>query len=93
MAAFELSVIAKKDGYDLEDTLLMMKERNKEATYPMGDRRLEKAVKSAYKKNYFVRTEIVEMIFGVRPQLRGFYKHKKSKDERTYEKTTERSYD
>ncbi|WP_026826939.1 primase C-terminal domain-containing protein [Exiguobacterium artemiae] len=89
MAAFELSVMAKRDGYELEDTLLMMKERNAVATYPIGNRRLEKAVRSAYKKDYFVRPDVVEMICGVRPQLRGYYKHKKSKEERAYEKIEE----
>lgn len=89
MAIFELSVMAKLDGFELEDTLLMMKERNVEATYPIGNRRLEKAVKSAYKKDYFVRPDVVEMICGVRPQFRGYYKHKKSKEERAYEKIEE----
>jgi len=88
-AVFELSVMAKKDGYELEDTLLMMKERNLKVTHPIGNRRLEKAVRSAYKKDYFVRPDIVEMICGVRPQLRGYYKHKKSKEERAYEKIEE----
>lgn len=89
MAAFELSVMAKRDGYELEDALVMMKKRNAESTYPMGNRRLEKAVKSAYKKEYFVRPDVVEMICGVRPQLRGYYKHKKTKEERSYEKIEE----
>lgn len=88
-ALFELSVMAKLDGYEFEDALEMLQERNQESEQPIGCRRLVKTVKSAFKKDYSVNSNKVELICGVRPQLRGFYKHKKSKEDRTYEKTQE----
>jgi len=88
-ALFELSVMAKLDGYEFEDALEMLQERNQESEQPIGCRRLVKTVKSAFKKDYNVNSNKVELICGVRPQLRGYYKHKKSKENRTYEKTQE----
>jgi len=88
-ALFELSVMAKLDGYEFEDALEMLQERNQESEQPLGCRRLVKTVKSAFKKDYSINPNRVELICGVRPQFRGYYKHKKSKEERTYEKTQE----
>ena len=88
-ALFELSVMAKLDGYEFEDALEMLQERNQESEQPIGCRRLVKTVKSAFKKDYSVNSNKVELICGVRPQFRGYYKHKKSKEERAYEKIEE----
>lgn len=86
---FQLSVMAKQDGHDVEDALEMLLKRNQESEQPLGVRRLNKTVKSAFKREYFVSADKVEMLCGVRPKLRGFYKHKKTKEERSYEKTEE----
>jgi len=86
---FQLSVMAKQDGYDVEDALELLLKRNQETEQPLGVRRLNKTVKSAFKREYFVSADKVEMLCGVRPKLRGFYKHKKTKEERSYEKTEE----
>lgn len=86
---FQLSVMAKHDGFDVEDALEMLLKRNGESEQAIGVRRLEKTVRSAFKRDYYVSADKVEMLCGVRPKLRGFYKHKKSKEERTYEKTEE----
>ena len=70
-ALFELSVMAKLDGYEFEDALEMLQERNQESEQPLGCRRLVKTVKSAFKKDYSINPNRVELICGVRPQFRG----------------------
>lgn len=86
---FELSVMARLDGLDVEEALSMLLERNTKVEAPLGKRQLEKTVKSAFKKDYQVSINKVERLCGVRPKLKGFYKHKKAKEERLYEKTEE----
>lgn len=86
---FQLSVMAKQDGHDVEDALEMLRERNQESNQPLGGRRLNKTVKSAFKRDYYVSADKVEMLCGVRPKMRGYSKHKKTKEERSYEKTEE----
>lgn len=84
-ATFWLAVMARKDGLSRRQAMRRLQARNRGTTNPLTAREVEKAVLSAYRKDYEPSASQLQALCGERPVRNGYKKHRRPREERVNE--------